>query len=81
MTFAEPPLPPLSPHLEVACLLIILDQVVLIQHQGSSMHQVQPALVQQGVSLEVVMRDAIEGWGPEHSDIQVGIAQPVHCIL
>ena len=27
------------------------------------------------------MRDAIEGRGPEYSDVQVGVAQPVHCIL
>lgn len=77
-TFASIPQPT---HLEVACLLVILDQVVLIQHQGSSVNQIQSALVQQGVSLEVIVRDAIEGWGPEHSDVQIGIAQPVHRVL
>lgn len=45
------------------------------------MNQIQSALVQQGIPLEVIVRDAIEGWGSEHSDIQVGIAQPVHRIL
>ena len=72
---------PWPTHLEVACLLVVLDQVVLIQHQGSGMNQIQSALVQQWVSLEVIVRDAIEGRGPEHSDVQVGVAQPVHCIL
>ena len=72
---------PQPTHLEVACLLVILDQIVLIQHQGSSMNQIQSALVQQGISLEVIMRDAIEGWGSEHSDIQIGISKPVHRIL
>lgn len=72
---------PQPTHLEVACLLVILDQIVLIQHQGSSMNQIQSALVQEGIPLEVIVRDAIKGWGSEHSDIQVGIAEPVHCIL
>lgn len=72
---------PQPTHLEVAGLLVILDQIVLIQHQSSSMNQIQAALVQQGISLEVIVRNAIEGWGSEHSDIEVGIAKPVHCIL
>ena len=82
MTFVETSaFIPRPTHLEVACLLVILDQIVLVQHQGSSMNQIQSALVQQWVSLEIIVRDAIQSWGSEHSDIQVGIAQPVHRIL
>lgn len=69
------------PYLEIPRLLVILDQVVLVQHQGCSVHQVQSALVQQRISFEVVVGDPVEGGGPQHPDVEVRVAQPVHSIL
>lgn len=68
-------------HLEVPCLLVILHQVVLVQHQCRSVHQIQPALVQKRVAFQVVVWYPVQGWGTKHSDVEVRVTHPVAGIL
>lgn len=68
-------------YLEGAGPLVVLDQAVLVQHVGCSVDQVHPAALQQGVRAAVVMGDSVQGGVTEHAHVQVGVAQPVHCVL
>lgn len=68
-------------YLEAACPLVVFDQAIFVQDIGCCVHQVHPAPLQQGVSHPVIMRNTVQRGVAEHPHIQVGVAEPVHCIL
>lgn len=45
------------------------------------MHQVRPASLQQRVCAAVVVGHSVQGVVAEHAHIQVGVAEPVDCVL
>mmetsp|Transcript_97493 Transcript_97493/g.173621 ORF Transcript_97493/g.173621 Transcript_97493/m.173621 type:complete len:371 (+) Transcript_97493:1300-2412(+) len=68
-------------HLDLASSLIILDEVVLVQHHERSVDQVHTSLLQESVFLSLIGGDAVEAWRAHHANVKVGVSQPVHSIL
>lgn len=67
-------------HLEVACASVILDEVVLVQDNSSTVCQIHSPLKQVPVSVQGGQGDAIQLWIAHHAYIQVAITQPCGCV-
>ena len=61
-------------NLEGSGLLVVLDEIVLVQHGGGRVYEVGSPLLQEGIPLHLLVGHPIQPRGPQHPDVQVGVA-------